>query len=98
MIINREYYHVVAWDDCPYCESAIKLLSERSLEAHVDYVDPCSVELEEAYARTGWDTVPMITRVRTSASGTIAQKFIGGFTDLQSYLESDEKEKEKDSI
>jgi len=90
MRVNREYYHLVTWDGCPFCEAAIELLAERGLEAHVDEVERESVQLDEARQRNQWNTVPMVTRVKVSADGTVTQKFIGGFTDLESYLEEDE--------
>jgi glutaredoxin len=88
MLISRDYYHVMVWEGCPFCESAISLLSDNGLETRVDYVEKDSEVLAEAQERNQWDTVPMVTRVRVSSDGTITQKFIGGFTDLESYLEN----------
>ena len=87
MLVNREYYHLLVWEDCPFCEAAIDLLSDSKLEAHVDYVEKDSEQLSEAQQKNQWDTVPMVTKVKVSADGTVTQEFIGGFTDLESYLE-----------
>ena len=76
----------MVWEGCPFCESAINLLADKGLERRVDYVERGSEVLAEAQERNQQDTVPMITRVRVSSDGTITQKFIGGFTDLESYL------------
>jgi len=86
MVVDREYYHLIVWEGCPFCEAAIELLEDNNLEAHVDVVERGSTQLDEAQKRNQWNTVPMITRVKVSANGTVTQKFIGGFTDLESYL------------
>jgi len=91
MIVTREYYHVMAWEDCSYCHSAIDLLTERRLEAHVEFLEQGSEILLEAQHRHDWDTVPMITRVAVDATGEISQEFIGGYTDLLSYLGNNEE-------
>ena len=86
MRIAREYYHLIVWDGCPFCEAAIDLLKNKEFDMHVDVVERGSVQLDEARQRNQWNTVPMVTRVNVSADGTVTQKFIGGFTDLESYL------------
>ena len=91
MIVNREYYHIVAWEDCPYCQSAIELLSDSKLESHVEYTERDSELLVEAQQRHNWSTVPMITRVAVAATGEISQEFIGGYTDLLSHLGNNEE-------
>ena len=86
MRVAKEYYHLIVWNGCPFCESAINLLADNGLETHLDYLERGSDQLSEAQQRNQWDTVPMVTKVKISADGTVTQKFIGGFTDLELYL------------
>jgi glutaredoxin len=76
-------YNVVARTSCPYCVSAISLLKEKGLSYRVVSVDGNPELLQEMKSNYNWQTVPIITEV--TPGGT---RFIGGYTDLQEYLET----------
>jgi glutaredoxin 3 len=60
-------------DNCPYCERAKHLLTDRHIPYEEIHVDKVSGSREEMIARSGRQTVPQIF---------INDKPIGGFEDL----------------
>ena len=70
---------------------AEELLRAENVEFHVRILDRDSEELNEAKQRNNWRTVPMVTHVEVS-DGVSSSKFIGGYTDLESFVESRKNE------
>ena len=86
--------HFFLWvkNHCPFCESARELL-ESSNTPHTIYdVTEETDTLTDVQENIGvfWKTVPLIIEQTSSGKRT----FIGGFTDLEKYLE----EKDEQSI
>lgn len=78
------YFEIYAWTDCPFCTHAKELLiknGEQFMFCCLDQSDELLDFLKEKYR---WITVPMIIEKHTDNSEEV---FIGGFTDLQNYLE-----------
>ena len=69
---------------CPFCVKAVQLLQQRGLPYKIVDFEPDQEEvLREIKEAHSWKTVPMIFE-RDGAD----IKFIGGFTDLEEWLES----------
>ena len=72
-----------AKESCPFCVKAEALLQQNNLLYNVVNFEPNQESvLTEIKRAHNWNTVPMIFE-RTGAD----IKFIGGFTDLQKWLE-----------
>jgi len=67
---------------CPYCQSAVQLLSERQKEFECYALDSQPKLLNEIKSTYKWKTVPIVVEITEGQ-----EKFIGGFTDLKEYLD-----------
>ena len=83
------YFEIYAWTDCPYCTHAKELLIEKEEQFLFCCIDQSDALLQHVKTKWGWETVPLIVEKNTVNE---AAKFIGGFTDLQKYLEDEENE------
>lgn len=77
-------YIIFAKESCPFCVKTLELLKQLNLPYNVINFEPGQEgilsEVKEAY---NWTTVPMIV-ARNGAD----IKFIGGYTDLEKWLEN----------
>lgn len=67
--------------DCPYCQSAIRLLAEHQKEFECYALDNQPKLLSEIKSTYRWETVPVVVEITEGQ-----EKFIGGFDDLKEYL------------
>ena len=68
--------------NCPYCQMAINLLSEKQKEFECYALDRQPELLTEIQSTYKWNTVPVVVEITPGQ-----EKFIGGFTDLKEYLD-----------
>jgi len=66
---------------CPYCQMAVNLLAEHQKEFECYALDNQPKLLNEIKQTYQWDTVPIVVEITSGQ-----EKFIGGFTDLEEYL------------
>ncbi len=78
------YFEIYAWTDCPYCNDAKELLIEKGEQFMFCCLDQSDGLLAHIKEKWEWTTVPLIIEKHTENSEA---KFIGGFTDLQKYME-----------
>jgi len=83
------YFHMFAKKRCKYCTKAKKLLDERNLAYVITHMDKAPEALKELKEHCSWKTVPIIFEVLGEQ-----QSLVGGFTDLEVYLNGEAKEKE----
>ena len=82
-------YILFVKEECPYCSLAEGLLDERQLRYDSVHFSPEQADiLEEMKKVYEWTTVPMVFRRDSNQI-----EFIGGYTDLKVFLESDGKRK-----
>ena len=82
-------YILFVKEECPYCSLAEDLLEENQLRYDSVHFSPEQTAiLEEMKKVYEWSTVPMIFRRENNQI-----EFIGGYTDLKVFLESDGKRK-----
>jgi glutaredoxin len=87
--MQTTYFHLFAKKRCKFCTKALKLLDSKKLAYVISYMDKAPSALEEVKSGTGWGTVPVVLEiVGTSAS------FIGGYTELEEYIDVAEKKKD----
>jgi glutaredoxin len=67
--------------NCSYCHRAVTLLVERQKEFECYALDNQPKLLTEIQQTYRWDTVPVVVEITEGQ-----EKFIGGFTDLEQYL------------
>jgi glutaredoxin len=67
--------------NCPYCHMAINLLTENQKEFECYSLDQKPELLNEIKQTYNWKTVPIVVEITKGQ-----EKFIGGFTDLEQYL------------
>ena len=79
------YFQVYAWTECPFCVHAKELLIEKGEQFMFCCLDQSDALLRFIKTKYKWETVPMIVERHTENND---EKFIGGFTDLQKYLET----------
>ena len=87
--MNSLYFHMFAKKRCKYCTKAKKLLDERNLAYVVTHMDKAPEALKELKEHCSWKTVPIIFEVLGEQ-----QSLVGGFTDLEVYLNGETQEKE----
>ena len=80
-----EYFHMVAWERCPWCIKAQRLIRDRGAEVRVVYCERGTQELQEAKQQNNWQTVPMITHV-SICGDDIKETFVGGYDSLCEYI------------
>ena len=78
------YFEIYAWTDCPFCTHAKELLIEKKEQFLFCCIDQSDLLLQHIQTKWGWKTVPLIIEKNTDNEDV---KFIGGFTDLQKYME-----------
>jgi len=83
---NVEYYRIVAWNGCPWCDKAYDLLTASGVEVHITYHERGSQALQEAKNQNNWQTVPMVTHVSVQGDD-ITETFVGGYDNLCHFLE-----------
>ena len=88
------YYHVICQRGCPFCEDAVELLKTLKKAYHAEYYDKGD-RLDEQKRIYGWKTAPIINEVDVDEDGTITNRFIGGYTDLEEYLKVGTKNTQK---
>ena len=66
---------------CPFCHSAQLLLAENNISYECHSLDDRPQLLTEIKEKNNWQTVPLVFDITDGQ-----EKFIGGFTDLQEYL------------
>lgn len=71
--------------ECEYCMEALKMLGEKKLEYVLYDVTGQDKQINEAKLKYGWKTLPIVLGVDSDG----VRHFIGGYTDLKEYLESD---------
>lgn len=87
--MNSLYFHMFAKKRCKYCTKAKKLLDERNLAYVITHMDKAPEALKELKEHCSWKTVPIIFEVLGEQ-----QSLVGGFTDLEVYLNGETQEKE----
>ncbi len=85
-------YVVHGREDCPFCISALNLLS--TFKGQKTYAVRFYTESEKdslilEQQKWQWETVPVIIEVTQDASGDYIERLIGGYTDLCKELEVD---------
>lgn len=80
----KKYYTAYVLLDCPYCEKAINLLTDKKLPFIAVIMDMNEEYVQQIKKDMNMKTVPII--VEHSETGT--NHLIGGFDDLNKYLES----------
>ena len=82
------YYVLITKGTCPSCQGAIDLLKSKELNFLYTDMEHAPQILEITKASSGHSTVPMIWEVSVGADvqNPAANKFIGGFDDLQEHL------------
>ena len=79
----NEYYTIIAWSDCPYCDKAKELLLTQKKQFVFSLVDESRELLNMYKEQNNWETVPMIFHhTREGDSRNWSVEFIGGFSDL----------------
>jgi len=77
-------YVLYVKNNCPFCHSAVELLSEKEINHELISIGTCPDTLFDSLKKAyGQKTVPMIFE-QVSDTG---YDFIGGFTDLKAKLE-----------
>jgi len=76
------YYEIYTRSSCPFCDMAINLLNEKSVE-WVSIEDREEV-LREQKERWNWRTVPIVVEMDPSEN---RRRLIGGYTELVKYFE-----------
>lgn len=80
------YFEIYAWTECPFCVHAKDLLIEKEEQFMFCCLDQSDDLLNYIKSKYDWGTVPLIVEKHTERN---EEKFIGGFTDLQKYLEEE---------
>jgi len=84
------YFHVFGKKRCKYCTKAVKLLQSKKLDYVVSYLDHAPASLNELKRGVDWKTVPIVLEVLNDTS-----VFVGGFTELEKYLDGSYEKKEE---
>lgn len=66
---------------CPYCEGAIKLLTQKHVKHQIITVPPS--QKEQVKRQNNMSTFPQIFLRERAAKGTERIRLIGGYSDLQ---------------
>ena len=77
--ITEEKTVIYTWSTCPYCINAKRLLKEKNMKYTEKEVVKNKKYLKEMKKKTGETSVPQVF---------INKKHIGGFTELQTYLQN----------
>ena len=82
------YFKILTRKGCPYCVHAKELLIEKKEQFMFCCLDDSDILLSFFKKKYDWNTVPMIIERYTDSN---REKFVGGFTDLCTHLESEKK-------
>jgi len=82
------YFHIFGKKRCKYCTKAVKLLESKKLDYVVSYMEKAPKVLDELKTGVDWKTVPIVLEVLNDNS-----VFVGGYTELEEYLNGSNKEK-----
>lgn len=85
------YYVLYLVEGCPYCESAVQLISSEPREYYARYFDWGDQILLEAKNKYDHQTVPIVSKF-TSVGEELREQFIGGYTELVEHLEKEGEE------
>ena len=78
----NEYYMILAWSDCPYCDKAKDLLIEADKQFMFCILDESRELLEMYKEANNWETVPMVFHHKKISKTEWSVEFIGGYSDL----------------
>ena len=81
------YFHVFAKKRCKFCTQTTKLLEAKKLPYVIAYCDKAPQELSALKETCEWKTVPIVFEVIGQAD-----TFIGGYTELEEYLDGTQEE------
>lgn len=81
----EKHYFLWTRKECPWCIQALELLNKKGLPSINFVMDDAPRHLLEAKRKLNWETVPIIYRV--SSNGVM--ELVGGYTDLEKCLESE---------
>jgi glutaredoxin len=84
--VTDKYYVLITKGSCPACQGAIELLKMKKLNFVFTDMEHAPEVLETAKAVSGRSTVPIIWE----ADVPVSNKLIGGFDDLQEFLDDKE--------
>lgn len=87
-MIEVDKYQAIVLTDCPFCKKAVDLLRKEKKTFSVLVLDHDVSTLNTIKTNTGHKTVPII--IGTLKNGQ--QTLIGGFTELQQFLQSQPKD------
>jgi len=81
--VSRHYF---LWtkSTCPFCKKASDILAENRYPHTIYTLDSNPELLQKAKEKFNWETVPLV--LEQSSDGE--SKFIGGCSDLETYLET----------
>jgi glutaredoxin 3 len=81
---KKDTFFVYTKKDCGFCRRAIELIKDKGLHCiHMDMTENEEL-LKKIQEEVNWKTVPMIFKFSDRD-----QVFIGGFTDLSDFLETE---------
>jgi len=85
----REYYKIIAWSDCPFCDKAKKLMVKKKKQFIYCVIDESPELLKMLKSKHCWETVPMVFHYKLSDEGSWKSEFIGGYSDTEKQLKDD---------
>ena len=88
--MSSMYFHMFVKKRCKYCTKAKKLLEEKKIAHAITYMDEAPEALEELKELCKWKTVPIIFEILGEQ-----ESFVGGYTDLEQYLDGTTEEKKE---
>ena len=85
--MTHSYFHIYGKQRCKHCTKAKKLLKDKSVEFIWSDMTRAKPTLEVLKGWTTWETVPLVFHILGEK-----QYFVGGCTELESYLHGEEVE------
>jgi len=82
-------YQLHLRDGCPYCDAALDLVKDRSVEYHATIHKRGALSLINEQTRYDHHTVPVITKTILVEGEEEEVLFIGGYTELKAHLEEE---------
>lgn len=83
-------YQLHLRDGCPYCDAALDLVKQRSVEYSAVIHKRGALGLIEEQTRHDHHTVPVITKTILVEGEEENVLFIGGYTELKAHLEEED--------
>jgi glutaredoxin len=84
----KMYYQIFGKKRCKFCTKATKLLDAKKIQYVMTYLDNAPDVLAELKNNLEWKTVPIVLEVAGNQS-----TFLGGYTELEEYLNGTKKGK-----